>query len=354
MPLGDRGKVLRLLDANANRAREALRVWEDYARFVLNDREVSMAIKALRHEMSDALAEVTAEAIVFRDTPGDVGTASKVKGELSREGIGQVVIAAGKRLGEALRALEEYSKIEWPKAAAHIEAIRYKAYDIEKRLALTLRPAERFAGVRLYALLTESLCKIPWLDAAAAAIAGGADCIQLREKTIDSGEFLVRARKLVALCKEHGVVSIINDRPDITVLADADGVHVGQTDLPAVEVRRMLGERKIVGVSTHNLGQAMRAAAEGADYIGIGPVFPSTTKRRDFTVGLETAREIAREVKIPAMAIAGITPRNVDDVLAAGVRGVAVSSAIFSAADVKAATQVFRERIDAKRTIRDS
>ena len=127
--------VLRLLDANANRAREALRVMEDYARFVLDSQELSLALKTLRHQMAEALAPVLTAAILHRDTPDDVGTTNKVPRELHRAGVGEVVTAAGKRLGEALRALEEFCKIADPAAAAKIEGIRYAAYDLELRLA---------------------------------------------------------------------------------------------------------------------------------------------------------------------------------------------------------------------------
>jgi thiamine-phosphate pyrophosphorylase len=159
---------------------------------------------------------------------------------------------------------------------------------------------------------------------------------------------------LVALCRRHGVLCIINDRPDIALMAEADGIHVGQTDLPALEVRRLVGEGKIVGVSTHSLEQARQAVRDGADYVGIGPVFASATKRRDFTVGLETARAVAAGIKIPAVAIAGITGQNVDDVLATGVSAVAVSAAIFGADDVQAAAAAIRARIDVAAGIRDS
>jgi thiamine-phosphate pyrophosphorylase len=142
-----------------------------------------------------------------------------------------------------------------------------------------------------------------------------------------------------------GVLSIINDRPDIALLADADGVHAGQTDLPAAEVRKLLGTRKIVGVSTHNLEQAKQAVRDGADYIGVGPFFKSSTKPRDFVAGPPVAREIAEKISIPAVAIAGITEQNVDEVLATGIRAVAVSSAICCADDPRAAAARLREKL---------
>ncbi|HUB27070.1 MAG TPA: thiamine phosphate synthase [Tepidisphaeraceae bacterium] len=347
MPDDEPSAILRVLDANANRAREALRVMEDYARFVLSDRELSLAIKSFRHDLASALKPISADALLHRDTPSDVGTTNKTAQELSRSDLAEVVTAAGKRLGEALRTLEEFCKISAPAAAAKIEAIRYAGYDLEQRLGRTLRNSQRFGEVRLYVVLSESACRIDWLDAAKAAIAGGADCIQLREKTLEGGELLRRARALVAECHRSGVLCIINDRPDVAALSGADGVHVGQGDLPAVEARKIVGSRAIVGVSTHNVQQARQAVLDGADYIGIGPIFRSSTKPRDFVAGPGVAREVAAAVKIPVVAIAGITASNVDEVWSAGVSAIAVTAAVLDDDDVRAAAARLAERVRA-------
>jgi thiamine-phosphate pyrophosphorylase len=342
---GTNSQILRVIDANANRAREGLRVCEDYARFVLDSAELSGRLKSLRHEMAGALGAILAEAILFRDTPGDVGTSIKTVAEQSREDVSAVVTAAGKRLGEALRVIEEFLKTFDPFTAGRIEAVRYQFYEIERRLALTLRPDAKFSSVRLYVLITESLCRRPWLEAAGQAIVGGADCLQLREKSLEGGEFLQRARQLVELCHKHGVLCIINDRPDIAALVDADGVHVGQGDLPAVEARKIVGNGKIVGVSTHNLEQARQAMLDGADYIGVGPIYKSATKSRDFVAGLEYAAAASAAVKIPRVAIAGIGPENVDDVIATGVNAVAVTAAVIGCDDVAGAARRLKEKI---------
>jgi thiamine-phosphate pyrophosphorylase len=339
------GPVLRILDANANRAREALRVIEDYARFVLDDDEVSARLKNLRHELAAATGSWTANAILYRDTPGDVGRSHKTAAEMSRQTTADVVIAAGKRLGEALRAIEEFAKTISAPDAAKVEAIRYRFYDIEQLVARTLRPAGIFGKVRLCVLITESACKRPWMEVAQAAIDGGADCLQLREKNMDGGEFLRRAKEIVALCRKQGVISIVNDRPDIAVLSGADGVHVGQDDVPATEARKIVGRGKIVGVSTHRIEQARQAVLDGADYIGVGPVFRSSTKPREILPGLDYAREIAEKIRIPAVAIAGITSENVDEVLRTGIRRVAVTAAIIGCDDVKMAAERIKRKL---------
>jgi thiamine-phosphate pyrophosphorylase len=273
-----------------------------------------------------------------------------------------LVVAAGKRLGEALRAIEEALKTEtsirdFPRRVAGsvgdppdppsrtVEAIRYRFYDLEQRIAFTLRPAKRFADVRLYVLITESVCSCEWFTAAERAIAGGADCLQLREKDLDSGELLRRAKRLVELCKAKNVLCVVNDRPDIALLAGADGVHVGQGDLPAREVRKLIGSQMILGVSTHEIAHARQAVLDGADYLGVGPIFKSGTKPREFVSGLKYAKEVATQIQIPTVAIAGITADNVDQVLATGVKAIAVTAAVVGATDITAAARQLKQKL---------
>lgn len=339
------GPILRILDVNANRAREALRMLEDYARFVLNHDELCAALKNIRHDLVAAVGPCLSEAIFHRDTPGDVGTDNKTPDEFRRADLAALVTAAGKRLGEALRVIEECLKTQSPSSASAVESLRYRFYTLEQQLARTLRPVNRFQDVRLYVLITESLCRLPWLQTAEQAILGGADCLQLREKNLDSGELLRRAHQLVSLCRQHNVLCIINDRPDIAILSDADGVHVGQTDLPASDVRKLLGQDKILGVSTHRIEQARQALVDGADYIGVGPIFPSSTKPRDILPGPDYARQVAQSIPLPAVAIAGITESNLDQVLATGLRAIAVTAAVIKTDDPRSAAEHLKQRI---------
>ena len=326
--------VLRIIDANCNRTREALRVLEDYARFVLADADLQTRLKQLRHDFQSATSALQSRAIAARDASSDVGTLSVTQTEASRESPGTVVTAAGKRLGEALRTVEEYLKIFDGANAANVERIRYRAYDIERDIQLTLTPGRtRMQHVRLYVLVTESMCKLPWLQATQRAIEGGATCLQLREKNLPDGELLIRARQFVELCKKHNVIAIINDRPDIALLSGADGVHVGQADLPARAVRQIIGPQMIIGVSTRAIEQAHQAMLDGADCIGVGPVFASVTKPQEILPGLEYAARVAREIAIPSFAISGIDASNINAVRASGVTGAAVSSSVMSADD---------------------
>jgi thiamine-phosphate pyrophosphorylase len=332
----------RLLDANANRAREALRVLEDYARFALNDQALAAQLKAVRHGLAAALATLAPDALLARDTPGDVGTTNKTAAEFTRRTLAEVVIAAGKRLAEALRVVEEVGKTVNPAAAADVERLRYAGYTLEQTLTRAARQTDRFGGVRLYVLLTAALCKMPWERTLDAVLAGGAECVQLREKALPDGELLRRARHLVARCRAYHAVAIINDRPDIALLAGADGVHVGQDDLPCAAVRALAGHDLIVGVSTERLEEAQQAVRDGATYVGIGPMFTTTTKEKPRLAGPAYAREAVATLPVPCVAIGGITADTVPELIAVGVRTVAVCSGVIAAGDPAAACRQLR------------
>ena len=168
-----------------------------------------------------------------------------------------------------------------------------------------------------------------------AALKGGATCVQLREKELDRAAFLEEARTLAALCRRYGVPLIINDNVEVALAAGADGVHVGQDDLTVEQVRRLAGDRLIVGVSAHTVEQALAAQAGGADYLGVGAVFATATKSDAHVLPRETLAEICRAVDIPVVAIGGISADNLLQLAGTGVDGVALVSAIFSAPDIE-------------------
>lgn len=322
--------VFRLMDANANRAREALRTMEDAARFLLDDAPLSAQLKNLRHDLAQVLGPMTALAF-HRDTPNDVGTAISTASEGTRENAGEVALAAGKRLSEALRVMEEYAKTlpAGASVAGGLEQLRYRGYTLEAQLNLRLGSG-RARQWKLCVLLTQSLCRLPWAQVLDEALAAGADCIQVREKELESGALLAHARAVVAQVRAagSGTSVIINDRPDIALLAGADGVHVGPHDLSVTQVRRLAGRQLIVGVSTSSPTDAQKAKADGADYCGIGPMFPTTTKDKP-VVGLDCLRQyLAAPGLPPHLAIGGIGPDNAAQVRGAGAKGIAVSSAV--------------------------
>jgi thiamine-phosphate pyrophosphorylase len=324
--------VQRILDANANRAREALRVMEDAGRFILDDPDLSKQFKQLRHDLAKAMSSISG-LTAWRDTPGDVGTTISTESEMDRAGAADSAAAAGKRLSEALRSLEEYGKTLGQAAcgfATAIESLRYRGYALEQQLNTALGSGKARQW-RLCVLITQSLCPDgDWLRVAEAAILGGADCIQLREKKLDAGELLARAQQLVALCRPKKISVIVNDRPDVALLANADGVHLGQTDLPCKQARKLVGTQLLIGISTSNLDQARQARRDGADYCGVGPMFPTTTKHKPTLAGPAYLKEYLAWNQLPHLAIGGITPENMTPLIETGARGIAVSSAVCS------------------------
>ena len=168
-----------------------------------------------------------------------------------------------------------------------------------------------------------------------AALKGGATCVQLREKELDGAAFLEEAKVLAALCRRYGVPLIINDNVEVALASGADGVHVGQDDQTVEQVRRLAGDRLIVGVSAHSVEQALAAQAGGADYLGVGAVFATATKADAHVLPRETLADICRAVDIPVVAIGGIGEDNLLRLAGTGVDGVALVSAIFSAPDIE-------------------
>ena len=178
------------------------------------------------------------------------------------------------------------------------------------------------------------------------AIQGGATFLQLREKALETEVFLEEATVLKALCQKHQVPFVINDNVDIALAVDADGVHIGQSDLEAGKVRALLGPDKILGVSAQTVEQALLAEAQGADYLGVGAVFPTGTKADADAVCIQTLRDICHAVSIPVVAIGGITEENVTNLAGTGIAGVAVISAIFAAPNIPAATNHLKSTVN--------
>lgn len=337
----------RILDANLNRAREAARVVEDYCRFALDDRFLTEQLKDLRHELGAISARFPPHLLLAaRETLRDVGTSVSASGEYERTTPAHVVAVNLKRIQESLRTLEEYGKLFGSDIGRELESLRYRTYTLERAIVTGSTAREKLAGAKLYVLVTGRECggALDWTIERAAA--GGAQIIQLREKALEGRELLGRARNVRRWTRKAGVLFVVNDRPDIARLAEADGVHLGQEDLSVKDARRVMGPEAIIGVSTHTIAQVRQAILDGADYIGIGPVFPSMTKAFEEFPGLEFVRAASRETTIPAFALGGISTANLGAVVAAGARRVAVSSAVARAEDPEQAARELRAGLE--------
>ena len=334
------GELLRIIDANFNRSREALRVMEEYARFALEDQPATQALKSLRHQLTETVGRLlpAEKLLAARDTPTDVGTTLSTPTEQTRPDARAVFTAAAARLTESLRVLEEYVKVIDPEVAARFEACRYRCYELDKRLSFVGRRHQRLRRARLYVLVTASLCRGDWLETIRQVSGAGADLVQLREKHLDDGELLRRGQRAAEVCRHADTLFILNDRPDIARLCQADGLHLGQDDLPVSAVRRILGPDVLVGLSTHNRQQLDDAVSQQPDYLAVGPMFASDTKPQEQLAGPGFLAHAAGQTGLPLVAVGGINAGNLDQLQPGRPYCAAVCSAIVSQPDPAAAT----------------
>lgn len=340
----------RIIDANLNRASEGLRVLEDIARFTLNHSSLSERIKVQRHLLRAGIGSLKldqTQLLNARDTEHDVGTLIQTPTESSRkQGASDIASAASKRAQEALRSIEESAK-GLGCSGAEFETIRYALYDIERDLLLLL--LKGIPDWPLCILVSDELCFHKSIEEVLQDIArAGAPCIQIREKSMAGKEFLEHATKLTTLAHNHGLSVIINDRVDIALACNADGVHLGQDDLPIDIARTHLGQSKYIGRSCSTIEQLREAFAQGADYCGLGPIFPSTTKVKLNLLGVDLLNEVMRHDDLkdrPMLAISGINSDTIDKVVATGFPGIAVSSAVCSAEDPYEACKLLLDKL---------
>lgn len=324
-------RVFRILDANKNRAVEGLRAVEEFFRFVVSNEMITQKLKDFRHSLCSACSDHADSWLMQRDSDEDIGGKIQGVGEYSRSTFDSIIAANLSRAGESLRVLEEYAKTFEPALGAAIEKLRYKFYDLEKEIKQFVAVQKKLDGRSLYVLTSACKSAAEFETRITELCECNVGVIQLREKNISDGELLERAKIASGICKSSQTLFIVNDRPDIAVLSSADGVHVGQEELPIKDVRLMVPTSMLIGVSTHSIEQARTAVENGADYIGVGPTFPSKTKCFSEFKGTELLDQVAKEISIPAYAIGGINLENVQKTIDTGFRRIAVSNAIHSA-----------------------
>lgn len=347
----DNPVLYRIIDANFNRCREAFRVMEEYCRFGLNHTALAAKAKQLRHRLCEAISRLDAvKLLCSRDVAGDVGRAMKVDGQLSRQSLEDCFTAAAKRASEALRALAEALQSMDASAAAVMEQLRFEVYALEQETVLKASAAAKWAHVRLYVLINADpdTPREEVLQLTQQCIAGGADCLQLRAKGLPDGTWLSLAQAFTALCKEAGVVSIINDRVDIAILSGADGVHLGQDEIPVQKARQLSPMPLIIGVSTHAQSELDGALNSGCDYVAIGPAFPSPTKPNLSIAGLDylkTALPQLTKAGLGHVAIGGIDQSNIPPLKAIGICTVAVSAAVCRTETPQTSCKILKEML---------
>lgn len=333
----------RIIDANLNRTTEALRVLEEIARFYLDDSALSTKLKNIRHEVSKVADGDYEGFLASRDTLSDVGVS--ISNPTERNDILNIFKANIKRLQQSLRTLSEYGQAQSLDFTV-FEKVRYDSYTLEKEMYENLSSKLnkfRLADKNLYLVTSSDAFESEddFLNAVASALDGGVRLIQLREKSHDAQKIIRLGKKIRELTSLYDAIFILNDRIDIAQILDADGVHLGQDDIDIKDARNMLGDKMIIGLSTHCPEQAQKAVAQGADYIGVGPIFTTPTKPGRTAVTTDYAAWVSQNIDIPWYAIGGIDLENIQEVLDAGATRVAVVRAIINAKSPSGAAKEF-------------
>ncbi len=335
----------RIIDVNINRAAEAARILEELARFYLDNRELSEKLKNIRHIICKSYDSNYDLLLKSRDTVNDIGI--EIENPTKRINLISVFKANIKRLEQALRVLAEYSSDKF----SVFENLRYESYTIEKimweKLSMKINKI-RLIDKKLYLVTNSDSFNSDgeFLDAAAAALKGGVDILQLREKHSDAKRIIELGKRLRELCSIYNALFIINDRIDIAQIVQADGVHMGQDDIDVHLAREIVGENFIIGVSTHAPEQAQKARNDGADYIGVGPIFSTPTKQGVTPVGFEYLNWVGKNIDIPYFAIGGIDISNCDEVIKNGAKRIAVVRAIMNAVSPEIAAEEFARKLN--------
>ncbi len=318
------------------------------------DASLTQQLKTIRHELVTSDQSFQQQLLQARNSESDVGINIEVAGEEKARELPVIVVANAKRVQESLRAMEELTKIPCgiPRLDSEkFKQARFNLYSIERALLSKLLRQDKVKQLSgLYAIIdTQALKGRSHVEAAAHAIRGGARVIQLRDKLLSKKELLPIVQELKNLCAEHNVPFIINDYLDLVLAADADGLHLGQDDLPIKVTRKLLPIDKILGSSTTTVEQAVAAESEGADYIAVGSMYPTPSKETAKVVGLDRLSQIRQAVTLPLVAIGGITRDNVHEVITAGANSVAIISAILQAKDIAAASRQIVDKLETYR-----
>jgi thiamine-phosphate pyrophosphorylase len=347
----------RILDANFNRCSEGLRVIEDWCRFVVNQPSLSKFAKDMRHHLHElSFTWPLVARLSARDVPADVGRTIKTLAEQQRPDDLSFLQANFYRVQQSLRVLEEVAKRLQFDTAPDLERLRYRAYELQQKVVLTTQAAtasdrssndtatdsgrdsfvEKSLSDRLQLLEHADLYVLTDACGSMAAyqrhvqalIEYGINVIQLRDKSLSDRDLWEYSFWTASFLANTRVLFIVNDRPDIAATVAADGVHVGQSELPVEITRRIVGPQRLIGVSTHNREQVIAAQQTSANYLGLGPVFPSKTKGFAEFAGLETLRRCVSALERPTFAIGGIDGSNVGQVYATGMTRIAVQAAL--------------------------
>lgn len=336
-----RSRILRIIDANVNRATEGLRVAEDIVRFILDDGNLTSRLKDVRHELAKILRLGFDKLSLAqgRDVKGDVGAKRTTRSEAARANILDVFMANIKRAEESIRVFEETSKLFDPKLGSKFKKLRFELYDIEQKAAIKLKKKIKLDSP-LY-IITDNSFGHSHIEIMKEASKAGAEIFQYRDKGEGTRDKVKTAKKMSDYAKTHGLTFIVNDYPDIVLKVRADGVHLGGEDARKLgkSAIRKLSKGMIIGISASNLRGALTAQALGADYIGFGPVFSTPIKPGVKPLSVKTLKKVMKRVTIPVVAIGGINKANIGQVFASGCGRAAVIRAVSGAKNIRKAVR---------------
>ena len=325
-------RIYQIIDANLDRAREGLRVLEDWARFGLGKEKFVEKIKNFRQILGKNHLEVYKQS---RNHIEDQSKGLTHQEQIKRSTPEEIISSNSGRVQEALRVIEEFSRLHNHELSKIASEIRYEVYTLEIDLLnfSKRKKSEKMLGENNLYVITDH--KENLLEIIEEILIAGVKIIQHRFKTGTDKDNLQEAIQIKNLCKRHNSLFIINDRVDIALASNADGIHLGQDDIDLKTARGLLGFSKIIGISANNEIDISNALKEGCDYIGIGPVFETKTKKNKKTIGIEKIKTLTRDLKIPWFAIGGVTRNNIQYLKSCGFKKVAVVSQLMNSEDPK-------------------
>lgn len=335
-------KIYRLIDANINRVAEGLRVLEDIARFVWDNESLSKDIREMRHIVRKSF--INHNLLTFRNSQNDIGLGISQSSKLDvKKDVFDLTGANFKRVQEGLRSIEEALKIlGYLNESKTYETLRFKSYDLEKMFI----SRKALPDTDIYGILGEEFsAERNNIQVTIEMIKAGIKIIQYREKNKEKHDKLKDCQAIRKITKDNNVTFIVNDDIDIALAVKADGIHIGQEDMPIEIVKSIVGDM-IIGLSTHNKNQALEAVEKGADYIGVGPIFNTSTKKNvEKSDGLSFLKWVSENIDIPYVAIGGISESNIGEVKKHGGKHFAMISELVGAEDINQKVKAIRNML---------
>ena len=325
-------RIAQIVDANLDRAREGLRVLEDWARFALGRKDLVKIFKNFRQILGKNHLRVYKES---RNFVNDICTGLSHPEQFKRNNASSIISSNAARVQEALRVIEEFSRDHNQNLCKISSEIRYEIYNLEIELLETqsnylLRKILNENDLYLITLDVENL-----FEKINNILEGGVKIIQLRFKQGKDSDNLKFAIKVRELCNKFDAILLINDRVDIALACKADGVHLGQDDMDIKSARNILGFSKIIGISANNALDIEKAIQDGCDYLGIGPVFATSTKKDKVPLGIDTLKSLSKDISIPWFAIGGIKQENISLLKENNIRKVAIITDLINSINPK-------------------